>query len=73
MQRNERLEQQVREQEARMQELATEFDAVEKRHAVADGAVKHLQAQRDEQSAKLEEAKRNDEQAQSQFSAACRS
>ena len=67
VQRNERLEQQVREQEARMQELATEFDAVEKRHAVADGAVKHLQAQRDEQSAKLEEAKRNDEQAQSQF------
>lgn len=29
--------------------------------------MKHLQAQRDEQSAKLEEAKRNDEQAQSQF------
>ena len=67
VQRNERLEQQVREQEARMQELAAEFDAVEKRHAVADGAVKQLQAQRDEQSAKLEEAKRNDEQAQSQF------
>ena len=65
VQRNERLEQQVREQEARMQELAAEFDAVEKRHAVADGAVKQLQ--RDEQSAKLEEAKRNDEQAQSQF------
>ena len=57
----------MREQEARMQELATEFDAVEKRHAVADGAVKQLQAQRDEQSAKLAEAKRNDEQAQSQF------
>ena len=67
VQRNERLEQQVKEQEARMQELAAEFDAVEKRHTVADGAVKQLQAQRDEQSAKLEEAKRNDEQAQSQF------
>ena len=63
VQRNERLEQQVREQETRMQELAAEFDAVEKRHAVADGAVKQLQAQRDEQSAKLED----DEQAQSQF------
>ena len=67
VQRNERLEQQVKEQEARMQELAAEFDAVEKRHTVADGAVKQLQAQRDEQSAKLEEAKHSDEQAQSQF------
>lgn len=64
---NERLDRQAAEQEGRLQTLAADYDAAEKKRAAAGSLVGELEFQRGEQVKLLETAKKRNDELQSQF------
>lgn len=65
--RNEKINQQADELEKQMQKLAADFDALDKVRAAAQLNVNRLTAEREEQTAALEQAKAKTENMQSEF------
>lgn len=65
--RNIKTEQQIQEQERKMQELAVEYDVIEKKRTAAFLQVERLKCEREETSSQLEQIKQENTNAQSEF------